>query len=149
MFTALDSIFGSSFLLAITTLSFALKGFILIQLVLRGLQNPTTKRPFLFLLLVLIASMVADSAWIFYLIRSSWLPDMDYRPYLFWVRISWGFSVLQYQALSLFMESLVSQSPTIPLRQKLYIFVSSLFISFAIFLAFFDINCLHSANRPP
>src|SRR5579872_241137 len=100
IFGSLEAIFGSPFLLVLMTFSFILKGYILTRLIVRGLQTATTKRPFAFLVVVLIGSMIADSAWIFHLVRSMWFPTMDYRPYLFWVRLSWGFSLVQHQALS-------------------------------------------------
>src|SRR5205085_12269652 len=121
---------------------------ILFKLIGRGLFSSTARRPFLFLLIVLIGSMIADSAWIFSLMRSLWFPHLYYQAYIFWVRIAWGFYVIQYQALALFMESLVDQSATLNIRQKIFSFISIFFLIFAVYLAFFRFNCLSAADRP-
>lgn len=145
----LESIFGSTFLLLVTTVSFILKGYILINLLCRGLYNTTTKRTFLFLIAVLICSMVSDSAWILALIKSLWWPSIDYRFYLFWVRVAWGFAVIQYQSIALFMESLVDQSGSLNIRQKVFSTISIFLFFLAIGLACFDFNCYTAQERPP
>lgn len=103
----------------------------------------------MFLVLVLISSMVTDSAWIFSLIRTLWIPMLDYRPYLFWLRISWGFYIIQYQAIALFLESLVAQSSQLKLRQKIFILISCGFVLFDLGIALLNFNCIQTSDRPP
>ncbi len=62
-----------------------------------------------------------NSAWILKLIRQLWIPSFDYRVYLFWLRIAWAFLIVQYQALALFIESLVEKN--IPSRYTKNYFV--------------------------
>lgn len=138
----------SILLLGITVLSFSLKIFLLSQLVVRGSSTGTSKRPWIFLVIFLICSMVGDSAWIFALIKKLWLPNIDYRIYLFWIRVAWGVFAIQYQALTHFMESLVNQSESFSLRQKLFTAGSFIFCSFAFGLAIFDFNCPNASQRP-
>lgn len=138
----------SSLLLGITIFSFMLKIFLLSQLVVRGLNTVTSKRPWILLIIFLTCSMVSDSAWILALIKKSWLPNMDYRGYLFCVRVAWGFIAIQYQALAHFMESLVDQSTSFNLRQRLFTTVSVSFFVFAVALACFNFDCPDASLRP-
>ena len=149
IFAYLDSLFSSSFSLAITSISLLFKSVILSIILMRGIKNTDTKRPLIFLCGLLIGSMAVDIAWIYSLVRTTWFPMSDYRPYLFWLRISWGFFMIQYQSFSLFVESLVIQSSHLNLRQKIFVTISSLFFCFAVYLAFTDYNCYSPQNRPP
>ncbi|HZW61597.1 MAG TPA: hypothetical protein VFF04_05215, partial [Candidatus Babeliales bacterium] len=154
LLSLLDNIFGYlPFLYAVTIFSFALKSYILAHLFLHGKKiKPNTsannKRPWIFLILVLISSLMIDFAWIMSLSRQLWLPNMDPRLLLFPLRISWGFFAIQYQSLALFMESLIAKSTRFNLRQKLFIAISSFFFIFCIGLAVFNFNCQSPADRP-
>ena len=130
------------FILFASSLSLGLKAFILIFLAMRGIQSSTTRRPWLFLLIVLIAAMVSNLAWIIKSIQMTIFPTMDYRIVLFMLRIAWGFSVIQYQALVLFVESLLKQNYVIGMRQKI-----SIVLSTVLALPFFVIAFLHCNNQ--
>ena len=106
----IESILGSyPFLFIAILISFVLKTCILIILIKRGFHNTYAKYPWLFLLGVLTSAIVGDFAWLLKLLQILFFPQMDYRIILFSIRIAWGFTVMQYNALSLFIESLVDQ----------------------------------------
>lgn len=151
LLTQFDAIFGYlPFLFIITIVSFALKCYILINLIVNGYKTSTSnKRPWLCLILVLISTMVVDFAWIILLIKFLWLPNMDSRLLLFPLRISWGFFAVQYQALTLFLESLIDKPTKLSIRQKISIALSSIPFIFSIGLAIINFNCMHGADRPP
>ncbi|HSW74199.1 MAG TPA: sigma 54-interacting transcriptional regulator [Candidatus Limnocylindria bacterium] len=149
LFLFLDSLFSNLiFLLIIAIISLSLKAYILSQLITQRPSAPSNRRCWMLLIAVLISAMASDSAWIMFIIKDRWLPLMDYRPYIFWIRISWGLFALQYQALVLFLESLVSQYTKFSLRQKLFFGFSSILFLFWFGLALVNINCQHISERP-
>jgi hypothetical protein len=97
---------------------------------------------------VLFSSCIVDSAWIIDLPQRLLDRNIDYRLYLFWVRISWGFFAIQYQALALFIESLIQQQVGYTIRQKLFTAITGGFFLFALGLAIIDFNCLRADLRP-
>jgi len=136
------------FLLILNTISLTLKAYLLGNLFAKGLQATSAKKAFVFLAIVLVSSMATDITWIISLARSMWFPNTDYRPYLFVVRIAWGFSVIQYQSLALFLENLTEHSFKLNLRQRMSVIISTLFFSFAVALAIFNFNCFSASERP-
>lgn len=150
LFSYFDAIFGyQPFLFLVTLVSFALKVYIVANLFLQGHKTGmNNKRPWFFMMLVLISAAIVDFAWITTLIRTLWMPTMDLRIFLFPLRISWGFFALQYQSLTLFIESLIDQKSRLSLRQKVCIFLSSIPFIFSIGLAFININCTEPTLRP-
>lgn len=143
----LESVLGSyPFVLATILLSFALKCYLLVTLTTRGNNITSAKKSWFLLLLVIIGSLVDTSAWILKLIRCLFFPNMDYRVCMFWIRIAWCFSIIQYQALALFIESLVDQEQKTNFRKKVLITISSLFGFCFIYLAFSEFN---DTNRLP
>jgi len=144
-----ESILGSPyFLLATMVTTFTLKSYLLMTLIIRSQFISTAKRPWTFLTIVLISSLIADSAWIYKLVRNLFLPTMDYRFCTFWIRIAWGFAIVQYQALALFIESLVEGTRPITIRQKIFLLISSIFFLSFISLAFQNFDCLNPADKP-
>lgn len=143
-----EAIFGNYYLLlSVTCLSFFIKIFIFIALVKKTIHSPTIKYSYFFLLLIIIGSAVNDSAWILKLSQLLFIPNADYRIILFWIRIMWGFQVVQFHATSLFIESLVTKKYIIPFRQKIYSCFSLCFILFFVSLAFLNFNCTDASER--
>ncbi|HJZ23689.1 MAG TPA: hypothetical protein VJ201_04485, partial [Candidatus Babeliales bacterium] len=107
-------------------------------------SNIKTKNywPLMFLSIILISSIILHSTWILKLTRSLWFPSFDFRLYLFWVRIAWSFSIVQYQALALFIESLVEKKYTFKPHQKIFCALSSLICLFFVGIAIFNFDCL-------
>lgn len=149
LFHLLESILGGlPFLISVNLIAFVLKAVILVLFLSQKSQAQATKRSRLYLLLVLIGSMVEDSAWVVKLIQFLFVPTLDYRIQIVWIRLAWAFSVIQYQALALFVESLAEQNHQLTIRQKLFIGISSVFALFFFGIAFQDINCQQPSDRP-
>lgn len=147
--TSVDMLGNLKFLLIINTIFFLLKLVIFCKLVLLNIQKSIPFSIACNLLIVILACyMMQDLTWIFHLSRVLWFPDSDYRPYLFIMRITWGFYALQYQALSLFIDNIVCQKKNFTLRQMISIGISSSLFLFAFALAIIDFNCFQSHDRP-
>src|SRR6266478_654483 len=124
----IESILGSFyFSLPATFLSFLLKLGILIALIRKTVGMNTIARPLFFLVAILIGNMFSDIAWVLKSCRELVLFQLSYQNSLFIIRIAWIFFIVQYQSMSLFIESLVTNQYVLPLRQKLFFIVSSLF----------------------
>ena len=145
----LEVVFGSHlFLLGITSLSFLVKSFFLVNLTRKTIHSIKIKRAWFFLLLMLLGGVISDIAWIIKLVSLDIFTDLDYRIVLLFVRLSWGLCPVQYQALSCFMESLVTTDYNLSLRQKLCCMISAAFFLFFLGLAIFNFNCLNATDRP-
>ena len=100
-----------------------------------------------FLVAILIGNMFSDLGWVLKLSQSLFFPQLSYQIVLFVIRIAWVFFIVQYQSMSLFIESLVTDQYHIPLRQKVLFFISSLFSIFFTIIAIVDFDCLNPAYR--
>lgn len=145
----IETILGSyPFVLACTSIAFSLKAYLLVTLIARSQFITTAKRSWFLLLMVLIGSMVVDSAWMLKLVQCIFFPAGDYfQMRIFWLRISWAFAVIQYQSLALFVENLVSENNKLNLRQKIFLGISACFFIFFIGLAFIHIDCTQASDR--
>jgi len=97
--------------------------------------------------IVLASTMAADAAWVIKLIRSLFFPDLDYRFIVWFIRISWGFCVIQYQAMSLFIESLIRRDNLFGTRQKTLSFISFGIALFFLSIAFVYFNVTDPSLR--
>ena len=93
----------------------------------------TIARPLLFCFVILVSNMFSDFAWIIKLVQSLFMPELAYKIVLFFIHIAWVFFIIQYHALSLFLETLVDQHYKVPKRQWLFLSIS--FILCVIFIA--------------
>jgi transcriptional regulator with PAS, ATPase and Fis domain len=105
--------------LAIITTSFLIKAYLLKMLIPSGFHNLTLKRPWVFLLGTLLGSIIGDFGWIIKLLREMQIIHLSYASLIFLMRISWAFLVLQYQSLSLFLESLIVKKFVFNIRHKI------------------------------
>ncbi|HSC24796.1 MAG TPA: sigma 54-interacting transcriptional regulator [Candidatus Babeliales bacterium] len=104
-------------------------------------------KPLFFLFTILIGNMFSDLAWILKLSQELFFPQLGYQIVLLIIRIAWIFFLVQYQSISLFIESLVVDSYYIPIRQKILCCISSVFgLLFAI-IAIIDFDCISLAQR--
>lgn len=125
--SSLDVIVGSPpFLLTVFMLSFVFKTCMLVGLVKQSSHSRFRPRLITLLSIVFFCSTLIDSAWILKIARSLWFPSLDYRLYLFWLRVSWGSYILTFQGLSLFIENLVTRDSKIRIHQKLLITISTI-----------------------
>jgi transcriptional regulator with GAF, ATPase, and Fis domain len=148
MFLLLESFLGSyPFLMAATIVSFILKAYILSTLILRKSESRNAQLPKILLVLVLISAMIVDSAWFLKLAECLFCFDIGYRIRIFWTRIAWAFSVIQYQSLALFLETLVRSKKNINLRQQIILCISSIFCLLFLGLSIFHFNCFQPNER--
>lgn len=121
--------------LAIITTSFLIKAYMFNMLVPSGFQNLTIKRPWLFLLGTLLGTAMGDFGWIIKLLRETGILHISYPTLVFFMRISWAFLILQYQSLSLFLESLIVKRFIFNPRHKLLCTISAALSVYFIFIA--------------
>jgi len=115
----IESILGSFyFILPATSLSFLLKLVILVVLIRKTFTMDTVARPLFFLFAILVGNMFSDLAWILKLSQLLFLPEISYQIVLFIIRVAWIFLLVQFQSISLFIESLVTDQYSLPFRQK-------------------------------
>ncbi len=110
--TLFEQAFGNNYsLLVFLTISFLVKGYLFIYLTIKGIINSSKiYRPVPLLLLVLLSGIIQDSAWIARLIGRIFFASSQPSLYVAgWVIFSWAFPTIQYQAVALFLESLVNQ----------------------------------------
>ena len=144
----LDSLVGSPpFLLTVFISLFIFKFGMVIWLIKKSNIRQVNPLPLIFLSIILMSSMLMNSAWIFKLTRQLWIPSFDYRIYLCWLRIAWAFLIVQYQALALFIESLVEKKYRFKLHQKILCTLSGIIFLSIIGVAIFNFNCFNSYDR--
>lgn len=145
-----ETILGSlPFALTVNVIAFTFKSVILFFLYMRRSISQVIRYSRFYLLMVLIASLIEDSAWILTLSKLLFYPQMDYRISIFWIRIAWCFSPILYQSLALFIESLTEKTYKLKKRHYIALFITALFsLSFLVILVV-NINCLSWQNRPP
>lgn len=145
----IENVLGSyPFVLTVTSIAFAVKAYLLVTLISRSQFITTAKRSWFLLVMVLIGSMVGDSSWILKLVQCIFFPEGDfYQLRLFWIRIAWGFAVIEYQSLALFVESLIDGHNNLNIRQKIFLGISGAFALFFFSLAFIHIDCSQPSDR--
>lgn len=119
--------------------AFSTKSFLLIFLGLKGFRSSKISKPLLLLFGALIGSIFADLTWIVKLIREIFLPSLDYRILLFLIRLAWAFSLIQYQSLSIFIESLSEKNHRMKIGQKMLLVFNGVCITYFIYIMIF--NC--------
>jgi len=96
-----------TFLLCSISSSLLLKAFFLIFLIKNRFYNKAINALILFLLLILTGGMFEDIAWVVKLTQKLLSPNIhNSKLTTFFIRISWGFFVVRYQALALLITSL-------------------------------------------
>ncbi len=133
---------GFPFLLAIMTFSFTVKFYFVINLFvhMRTNKNWHIRRSCVLLILVLVSAMFSNSAWIIKIIRKLFIPSLNYTFCIFWLRIAWASTVIQYHALALFIESLVEKNRLLGSRQKILVTMTGIFFVALLTLSFFAIH---------
>src|SRR5271154_98219 len=121
------------FILIAILISLTVKIYLLRLLIPKTFHTMPLNKTLLFLLGTLIGSLFGDVAWILKLMRQLVFPDMPYTFYIFFVRISWAFLILQYQSLALFIESLSAKKFTLNLYHKIFSSISCLWSCYFLF----------------
>lgn len=135
------------FILIATSLSLLLKLCILVALIKKTVKMDAIARPLFFLFAIIIGNMFSDLAWVLKLSQLLFFPQISYQIVLFIIRIAWVFFLVQYQSMSLFTESLVTDSYIIPARQKIFFFINCVFGLFFAITAIIDFDCISLAHR--
>jgi hypothetical protein len=111
-------------------------------------KNSAAFRSWLFFVIFVASAIFVDLSWILKATRTSFFPAIDYKIYLFFIRIAWGCMALQYQALTLFISSLLEKNhKTRLLDCLLSVGNVSIFLCF-VGLALFQFNCPTLQDRP-
>jgi transcriptional regulator of aromatic amino acid metabolism len=120
IFNLVESTFGNFyFVLATITCAFVLKGILVGALIH---QKKLSKKLFyqkIFFAIAIIGSMAANLAWIVQLAQTLFMPFLSSSIPLFFARLAWCFAPIQYQALSLSIETVVDSDFKLPLHQKI------------------------------
>ncbi len=144
----LELFFGSyQFMFAVTCGSLILKLCILFVLVRRMVNLNRIEKPIFFLLTILVSNIFSDIAWVLKLTKILFFSNLKYQIVLLFIRIAWIFFIIQYQALALFIESLMHQKYTLFFRQKFFCFISSIFCGIFIVITIIDLNFIDGHNR--
>jgi hypothetical protein len=93
-----------------------------------------------FLFILLISGIVVDFSWITSLIKELWLPNADYKIFLFIIRIAWAFNCLLYVSLGIFIESLCEKNYSLKINQKIVLLLSSIWVIYFFSTALFCFN---------
>lgn len=99
-------------------------------------QQRAASRPWFFLIAALLCALYIDITWMLKLTRSLGFIAIPYSAVVFSIRIAWGMVVIQYQCLSLFIETLVERHARIRHHHKVLVATSTLFVCYSLFIAF-------------
>ncbi|MCX5922545.1 MAG: sigma 54-interacting transcriptional regulator [Candidatus Dependentiae bacterium] len=135
------------FLLVAILLAFSVKIYFLSILIPQGLRSTNIQKSWFFLLGFLIGSMFGDIAWIIKLTRELWAPHTNYALPTFFIRIAWGFLIIQYQSLALFIESLSEKNFKLRTSHKVFTLIGTIFSIYFFYIAFFDNSLIDEFER--
>jgi len=93
--------------------------------------------PLLFLLISMFSALICDISWLVKLTQAIFIP-MPYYVVVFFIRIAWAFLVVQYQALSFFLQALTHPHFTMRPWHKITSTITGLFSCYFLYLAFFQ-----------
>jgi len=144
----LESTLGSfPFLLMVHSIAFAIKLIIFIFLIRHKSNTSTARKSTYLLLLVLLGAHLEDFSWIAKLIYHLFFEGASYQPILFISRIAWAFTIVQYQAFSLFIECLITKPFKLSIRHKIFLTISSIFIVYFLGTAIFHFRNFEVKDR--
>src|SRR3989338_722742 len=125
----LDLFSTTPFLLLVETIALLIKSFIIAKLFLHRTEKHTPfQRAWLLLILILIGSILEDLTWVVKLLQMSNLLNIDYRFFVFMIRLAWIFDIIQYQSLALLIENLVpAHNKKLSLANQLFMTVSAIY----------------------
>lgn len=75
------------------------------------------------------------------------IPSIDYGFIIFFIRLAWGFLILQYQSLALFIESLTEKNFTLSRLHNILIAIGCSFSLYFFYIAFFDTSITNELQR--
>jgi hypothetical protein len=117
------------------------------KLILIVKQSKGFKVPLLLFITFALSAGIVDFTWVVKSVRE-FFPGLDFKICLFLLRIAWGCVAIQYQALTLFIDSLLGRQYKIkPLDLVLSVGSFGIFLFFVGF-AFYQFNCPTLEERP-
>lgn len=135
---SIEIITSSECLLSVITLSLCAKIYFLFKLSTYKCKQP--KIAWFLLITALASSLFGDIAWFFKLARILFIPSISYPTIIFFIRIAWGFLIIQYQSLALFIQSLSYKHFRLGIINQISVTISTLISGYFFYLAFF---CAH------
>lgn len=129
------------------SIAFLLNSYLLLLLIPKGFRSATIKIGWTLLILVLIGTILKDFAWISKYTRKICLPSIPYNIHIFFVRIGWAGMIIQFQALSLFIESLIKKRFYISTLQKIILCANGSLALYFVMTALFDSSLTIEAIR--
>ncbi len=148
---SLEYFIGSYPIVLITScIAFAFKIFIASNLIfkLKKSNNSPAFRSWILLVVMVISASFVDLSWIIKMTKEVFLPSLDRKVVLFFIRIAWGFIAIQYLALSLFIKSLLEKNYKIKKVDLILSIGNICMFLFFIGLAIYDHNCPSMEMRP-
>lgn len=133
--------------LSIITTSFLIKSYLLCMLIASCFRNLTVKRPLIFLIGTILGSAIGDFGWIVRLLNDMGILQLSYSTLILYTRISWAFMAVQYQSLSLFLESLIAKHFVFTLRHKICSALSGSISLFFLVHSFFSLGIIDQQER--
>lgn len=131
------------FLFTVECIGILVKTCLFIFALIHGLRSEKIQRPWIFLLLVLIGSMFSDISWIIIISKKIFFDTLSINTIiLFFIRLAWCFHLVQYQALALFLETLIEKN-RISLWQKIFIPMTT-----SLCLVYLYLMVFHFHTRP-
>jgi hypothetical protein len=97
---------------------------------------------------ILLGSSATDVAWILsHGLKALSMNLSHHWLSIFCIRIAWILSVLQYQSLTLFIETLINRQYLLPLRQQFFILCNIVLASCFLYVTIFNFNCSTAQDR--
>ena len=129
------------FLMIVNLISLILKTFIFIGFLKYAKPDTHNRKDRLFLILLLIAAIIEDLSWILLLGKILFFPGLTGVLNVaigYIIKMSWAFYAIEYLVLSIFIENLIERTPSVNLRKKIFLSISSIFIiSFCFITTFY------------
>ena len=136
-----------AFLLTIFTTSIVVKLFILFQLFPK--KTTFSRLPHYLIFGMLSGSIIQDMAWVFLLFYQLFLGSIESRFIVFMVRMSWAFTVVQYQSLALLLENMSTHRFKFSVRNKIFCTISAIFTLSFLLISIVHFDCLRTADKYP
>ena len=126
------------FLLSICLIAIFLKCYFIKLVTSHEIHSAKTHKQWLFFIISIAGSLFGDIAWVIKLAHHLFIIPIDYSVVTFFIRIAWGFVIVQYQSLSLFIESLPSKQFTPRVFHIISVPLSCVLSTYFFYTAFFD-----------
>lgn len=124
-------------LFSVQTISFFFKITLFLSFIKRLITAKKSPISWYYLLIVIGCSTLEDFSWIVSLARYTFLPNIDYKPVILLIRITWASNILMYQSLALFLESFTQRIKRISYHQMVACLISLFFFLSPLVIAIF------------